>query len=402
MCQERSHFRRDVARLDVAVTLPRLSQPLRRILPSPPRIAILTAAASLLFASSLAQAAARASLEAEAAALEMRWAPVLVQSVSADHPERDRPLPVDFDGDWDATNNWRNSTPEHRSTRAAVYGAAILSESHAYLTYTLFFPRDWATPACVSLVCHDNDLETLLVVVERPSEARPHGKLVLVESKAHRGFPWAVGSAVALDPAGHPLFSVESEGHGIYPILDEPPPDPRSSVRFVPPEHPAEPARGTESYALLSLHETLWARRSQAAAGGKAWIEGLAYSGARLGRRGEALGIAMAHAEYRGGVRPPWGVEAAPGARGDWFLDPAFVAAERHPEVMRSSGTVSTRYALNPFLDDLAAECAGDACRAAPNQPSGSSWRWSGLGAAVAIGVISSRLSRRLGRGPRS
>src|SRR5205814_538479 len=85
--------------------------------------------------------------------------------------------------------------------------------THAYLTYTLFYPRDWIPYVCVPLVCHDNDLEVALAVVERGS-----GALVFVETKAHHGYEALAGSRLARDALGHPLIEVESEGHGMYPV----------------------------------------------------------------------------------------------------------------------------------------------------------------------------------------
>lgn len=320
--------------------------------------------------------------------------------MSAAHPERDRPLRVDFDGDWDATNNWRHLTPAMRSQKPVVYGAAILTGTHAYLTYTLFYPRDWIAPLCVQLVCHDNDLESVLFVAERPSPSHPDGRLVLVETKAHNSYPSLAGKDLAFDANGHPLLRVETEGHGIYPVKAGEQLDGARRVRFVP---TSGARRGAERYVLLQLRDTLWAHRQAAAGGGKLWSAGetgfLGYRGARWGRRGAVLGDWMAQSEYRGGVRPPWGLEAAPGKRGDWFLDPAFVEIRRHPEALNAHAHASMDYVFNPFLADLAATCRGASCPAAPAPPAGGLWLWSSLGVAfVGVGLVSTRLLRRASR----
>lgn len=365
------------------------------------RLSGLAAALALVFWGGVARGSSRSALAAEAHELELRWAPNFAQAVSRSHPERDRPLPMNFDGDWDATNNWRDLTPAMRSRRPAVYGAAILTRTHGYLMYTLFYPRDWITPWCVSLICHDNDLESVLVVVRRKSPGHPDGKLVLVESKAHNGYPWLPAAKLALDAGGHPQLRVESEGHGIYPVRTHERLDDAADMRLVPPGDDARDA-DTVRYKLLSLHDTLWARRAAGAVDGKLWAAGdtgfLGYRGTRMGRRGEVLGDWTAQTVYTGGVRPPWGVVAVPGTRGDWFLDPAFVEVARHPDVMRADGPPSLSYVFNPFLDELTASCVGKACPVAPRPPHGLFWLWGSLGAMfVGLGLVSTRMWRRRG-----
>jgi hypothetical protein len=366
------------------------------------RATALAAALPILLEALPSRAAARGTLESEAQALELRWAPTYAQAVSRAHPERDRPLPIDFDGDWDATNNWRHLTPAMRSRTPAVYAAAILTKTHAYLTYTLFYPRDWISPICVQLVCHDNDLENVLFVAERPSPSHPDGKLVLVETKAHNSYPSLAAKDLAFDSGGHPLLRVESQGHGIYPVKAGERLDGAARMLFV---ATGDNDRGAERYTLLQLHDTLWAHRLSGAGGGKLWSAGesgfLGYRGARWGRRGGVLGDWMAQSQYRGGVRPPWGLKAAPGARGDWFFDPALVETTRHPQALNADGPASQDYVFNPYLDDLTASCSGAACPAPPTAPVGSMWLFGTLGAAfVGVGLVSSRLRRRGSRTP--
>src|SRR5690606_17890273 len=80
---------------------------------------------------------------ARAEQLLRRWAPTYVQHVDADDAGADRPTRVDFDGDWDTTNNWDNQARFGTALPPAAYGAAILTRTHAYLTFTLYYPRDW-------------------------------------------------------------------------------------------------------------------------------------------------------------------------------------------------------------------------------------------------------------------
>lgn len=337
---------------------------------------------------------AEARFTALGEALLQRWAPSFVQVTSLEHPERDRPLPIDFDGDWIATNNWSHLGPQHRDATPTVYGSAVLTRTHAFLTFTLFYPRDWASPVCVPYVCHDNDLE-VVGLVARLGAGASASELVFVETKAHTEYVARDADEIELDPEGRPYLHVESQGHGIYPMRRGELAAFAGQPRFVyEPRGPrlvawrdesdgrrgAARARGraegvspAEPYALVSLRDTLWARRSAEAHSGL-WASAEAgsheYSGARFGRHGRSIGVLMANVHYPGGVRPPWSLHASAGARGDWFLDPAYVAAARHPQWLSPAST-SLEYVDNPFLADLAAECSGDACppalaRAAP------------------------------------
>lgn len=337
-----------------------------------------------------------APIAERAAALMNRWAPVFVQQTSPDHPERDRPLRLDFDGDWDATNNWVHLDEESARATPTVYGSAILSETHAYLSYVLFYPRDWVDWLCIPYVCHDNDLETALVVVERESAARPE-RLAFVETKTHYRYLALPGSQVARGARGQPIFTVESQGHGLHALgRGETVHGARVVLVHGAPSPNVEGSGATsEQYELLSLVDTLWVRRATDAVDGKLWSEGetgfLYYTGARMGRRGRPLGASMASQEYPGGVRPPWALRAG-SERGDWFLDPAYDAQSRHGAWLPASS--SQNYVFNRYLDDLSRECRGAACASAPPAPSILA-RWSWVLALLPLGFLSLRAPRR-------
>lgn len=322
----------------------------------------------------------------EAQALLLAFAPVFIQEQDPSSAKPDTPLPIDFDGDWRATNNWDNlDRVSPSSLRPAAYGAAILTRTHAFLTYVLFYPRDWASPFCVPYICHDNDLEAVQLVVKRASFDAP-ATLLYVETKAHFDYVAAKASELSRDHTGRPLLRVESQGHGIYPVLCA--------------EKLPEQARKLTptDYELFSLHTTLWARRDPGASSGELWTSGetgyLAYTGARQGRVGAPLGASMAGRKYAGGVRPPWGLRASVGARGDWFLDPAFVANARHPAIFQEQ-EFDTGYDFNPFLDDLARECSGETCAPAPPRPPPSLTAQTALGGLLlGLGLVSLRAPR--------
>lgn len=320
---------------------------------------------------------ARADSPAEdAERLSWRWAPVYVQHVASDDSGRDRPTRIDFDGNWNATDNWRNQAAFGTRLPPAAYGAAILTDTHAYLTYSLYYPRDWAR-LCISFVCHDNDLETLQLVVERDAQ---DGKLVEVRTKAHHAITDTTAANVARTADGRPIVRVESHGHGITVCKPgDPLCEPRAGrIVYEPGRTPSQPpvkATGQRvSYQLLSLHKSLWPLRSMQH--GRLWTPGesgpMSYDGMRFGRLGNVMGAAMATTKFLGGVRPPWALRGAFGKRGDWFLDPAGRGepAPLHIGPAAKDASTAPKYAYNPFLDDLAAECRGPRCKPAPKERS--------------------------------
>jgi hypothetical protein len=328
-----------------------------------------------------------AEVASEAHELLRDFAPTFAQEQSPSAPEADTPVRVDFDGDYRATNNWQNLALFGQRLEPAVYGAAVLTRTHAYLTYVLFYPRDWASPFCVAYICHDNDLEAVQLVVERATEGAP-ARLLYVETKAHFDYVALAGEEIRRDGEGRPILRVESQGHGIYPVA----------------RGAALPERARifthKDYALLSLHGTLWAHRAHDAAEGELWQSGetgfLAYTGARHGRVGAWLGASMAGTEYAGGVRPPWALRASVGARGDWFLDPAYVALGRHRALFPREREADTSYAFNPYLDDLARECSGSTCAPAPPPPPPGLTASGALGGLLlGLGLVSLRAPRR-------
>jgi hypothetical protein len=287
-----------------------------------------------------------------------------------------------------------------------IYGAAVLTSTHAYLTFTLFYPRDWLEPVCVSYLCHDNDLEVALVVVRRAPQPEQEA-LAYVETKAHFDYVALRGSELAVDAAGRPWIRIESQGHGMYALRSGAAPE-ATARRFVARSSP-EMARGglqhraeerVEPYELLPLQSTLWARRDPRASRSSLWTSGetgfLAYAGSRMGRRGALLGVSMAGKEYAGGVRPPWGLAARAGERGDWFFDPAYVAQLQHGDWL-APDSPSLDYTFNPYLDDLTHECVSTGCPPTPPLPSpGRAGMGVAGGLVLATGLVSLRARRRV------
>jgi hypothetical protein len=69
--------------------------------------------------------------------LARHYAPVIRQGAITD---QDYITALDFDGDWVGNNNWENQPTGDLS--AYVYYSVIESETHWFIFYSLFHPRD--------------------------------------------------------------------------------------------------------------------------------------------------------------------------------------------------------------------------------------------------------------------
>lgn len=106
-----------------------------------------------------------ASRPADRAALALHWAPVHLQDVDATGRHSlggaaDYITRYDFDGDLDARNNWDNASRPAFPLTAHAYHSVTETESHWFIIYMFFHPRDWADSFFSTE--HENDSEGLL------------------------------------------------------------------------------------------------------------------------------------------------------------------------------------------------------------------------------------------------
>ena len=282
--------------------------------------------------------------------LARHYAPVIHQGVASD---RDFITAVDFDGDWIGNNNWENQPTGDLS--AYVYYSAVETETHWLLFYSLFHPRDYTSVPCEqSDGCHENDMESMQVVVAKNDT--PFGRLQAVETLAHShiylytadqsvsGNFLKVRGSVRLE-GSHPVVYVETYGHGIYAqrkILVPYRVVYRVGERAEVPENLQDK---DVSYQLVSIYDTLWARRDEIGEG-RAFDQPFDY-------RGHVLPAAIDGDDYgQDKANTPWGYNQETGdtlSRGDWFLDPARALAFH----AHFDGDFSLKYVYNPYLADL-------------------------------------------------
>ena len=284
------------------------------------------------------------------AALVERYAPIIHQGAAS---SADYIAAVDFDKDWVGNNNWENQPTG--DLRAWVYASIIETETHWFLFYSLFHPRDYTPEPCAqSNGCHENDMESLQVVVAKDGSTfgRPMALLTLAHSHIYL-YPFDRSvrrgalrvSGWARMEEGRPVVWVETYGHGIYgePLKLEP-----GEIVYRPGERPERP-NGVEDddvhYAIASIYETLWPRRGEIGPG-ELFDQPFDYRGHILPAAfdGDDWGEDKANA--------PWGYAQEIGQtleRGDFFLDPArafgYFAWPR--------GWFSREYVFNPYLQSL-------------------------------------------------
>jgi hypothetical protein len=271
-------------------------------------------------------------------ALARHYAPTIHQGTASD---QDFVTAADFDGDWIGSNNWQNQPSGDLA--AYVYYSVIETETHWYLFYSLFHPRDYTQKPCEeSDGCHENDMESLQVVVAKDGSsfgrplaletlAHSHLYLYSFEDSAKKGALRVRGRVT--QEGSHPIVWVETYGHGIH----------GQRLRLRPSavvyrvgdvaETPESLDDEHVSYRLVPIYDTLWQQRDDVGPG-RAFDNPFDYRGCTLPYSFDG---------------DDWGEDKDSLSRGDWFLDPARALAF-HATL---KDQLSTRYVHNPFLVDL-------------------------------------------------
>ena len=362
--------------------------------------ALLFAAALTTTSAAFAQAsAASARADARDREIAARFAPTFRQAVGDDR-RADYITNFDFDGDWRGGNNWRNAADTRFKLRAYVYYAVAETDTHFFVHYAVFHPRDYKggggagpllseairegvrrggryDPTGISagaVLAHENDMEGCLVVAAKSGDDLNGARVVAVQTLAHDRFlSYAPEGGVASAPQGRVRLEdgraelyVEPKGHGVSAYGDET--EARASrtgqvlYKFAGRADDPEAARdvGEVGYELLPLRTTLWPRAQKGVGEtfgrltdyGSLTVAATDARG-RAARRKVTLG--RVGSSFAGAVgaqhaaRPPWGWFDR-GARaerpGAWFFDPASTIKRRY----NLGEDFSTTYRHAPFL----------------------------------------------------
>ena len=265
----------------------------------------------------------------------------------------------DYDGDWKGENNWRNAylyeQPGH------VYYSVIESTRHYFITYAFYHARDYTARPYEGFAPkteHENDMEGLTITVEKDDTS--FGKVVLLETLAHdvffkydngdnrrvsNGSLKLDGSMTFVD--GRAAVFVEAEGHGVKAasrsVASNLESFPGIVYRYTGqasvPRSNRDPGA---TYDLVSIEDTLWARRFEV---GSMFCCVDPYVMAD----GNTVSVGSAFNGPIGGcaAKPPWGWDQVDDqvAKGDWFRDPL----KAYPTQVRIQNFGGT-YVHNPYL----------------------------------------------------
>lgn len=115
-----------------------------------------------------------------------KYAPIFYQETSSqeEYKSWDWILPLNFDQDWDLTNNIKNlkdlSKRSLEKVPPVVYYALLETETHFFITYSIFHPAQWELNQRKAIAWFENEMKHLQVVVRKNSIDSEDGRVVMV------------------------------------------------------------------------------------------------------------------------------------------------------------------------------------------------------------------------------
>ncbi len=249
----------------------------------------------------------------EIEALAKKFSPIFIHELGP-NPKADQITGFNFDGDWVGDNNWKGLDNHELSPR--IYFEVLSTKTHYFLMYGAYHPRDYSY-FCITMICHENDMEGVLVIVDRKT-----AEWIYTESIAHD----VIYSQENTTHQSRPTLVIEWGGHGIYPPA-------KYSV-----------GKSTKIYNDYSLEPiaTLWNLQFKEM---KMFDGEFDYRGSRFNLKNIPQAF-LGRAWTRGSAHPPWAwIDLVQGPRGEVFFDPAFYFSKKHSHV-----SVDLVYQRNPYI----------------------------------------------------
>jgi hypothetical protein len=324
-----------------------------------------------------------------------RCAPIFYQALG-DKRRSDYITNFDFDGDWRGDNNWEHTDDKNFPLRAYIYYAVSETQTHFFIHYAVFHPRDYKGGERKGLilseiiregtkrgkdhdptglmaeagVAHENDMEGLLIVVSK--KGKDPDRAVFMETFHHDDFsPYVPGEAPRefgsfKTDNGHALIYIEPKGHGIEAYSGNEKQTAKKDFLIykfaAKAEDPDKQPQGPIGYDLLPIQTTLWARAKVRTADkgatyaifhnyGELTITLAQARGRTVVKKVKIGEIGQAFAGDSGGLnmaRPPWAwfdKRRRGDALGLWFFDPARIIKRD----FKLGESFSTTYSQLPF-----------------------------------------------------
>ena len=295
-----------------------------------------------------------ARVASDRALIAFRYAPIHHQEVERNgenglEGRADYVTRIDFDGDWDARNDWENAA--RFPLPGAAYHSVVETASHWFVAYMFFHPRDWADTLFETE--HENDSEGVLLGVRR--DGSRFGRLEAAVTVAHSDFysfvpsggRWSAGAesvdgVLELDSgSGRPMTMQEAGGHALRAFRRE---RRFSGIVYRPslvPGTPPDASALTAPYILIDVFEPrgVWDRRDDP----KLFAKRGSFAGDRGGACGSGAILCTTNAAHA-----PWGWDDSDDGdvrAGEMATDPVRLVTRyfRAPERM------SAAYTFNPY-----------------------------------------------------
>ena len=293
------------------------------------------------------------------------WAPTIYQDTDDTYYKGDYITNFDFDGDWVGNNNWEN-LDNYDNIWAYVYYAVIETETHYFIFYMFFHPRDWNDIPDAGIGEHENDMEGAMIVITK--DGSKYGSFLLMETRAHLDFYQYsndpnIGSGsddidggVIFD-GNRPTVSIEAKGHGVYAWDGTDFPGGDGVVYRYYSNVSQFPENGNDrnvTYALIPILKSLWPRRYNIG-DGLTYDVPFYYQGARFSFVNQIPEAFDGDTNVADAANPPWGMDDGDDGnvyKGDWFLDCAYTV-NTHLSIPY---TFSLNYDYNPYLNESGPE----------------------------------------------
>ncbi len=173
-----------------------------------------------------------------------KFAPILYQEIEGDGFS-DLITNFNYDGDWRGDNNWENLDKFKNSLKPYVYYSVLETETHYFINYSIFHPRDWKggiisktllkfvklliaylDPTQIvkmSQMSHENDLEGMIVVIRKGVEPVTTDSVEYIDIFSHNLFNlfrsennifFSEYKTFKLE-GSHPVIYIDAKGHGL-------------------------------------------------------------------------------------------------------------------------------------------------------------------------------------------